>query len=96
VALVDTELQSGPSTRPVDEFRELARAQLPRLYSLARRLVGDDAERHARFVGKAQPCTFRFHPGTGTVDGRPKRRPGPARRGPLGRVATRRWWRAAA
>jgi RNA polymerase sigma-70 factor (ECF subfamily) len=27
-----------------ERFRELARAQLPRLYSLARRLVGDDAE----------------------------------------------------
>jgi RNA polymerase sigma-70 factor (ECF subfamily) len=26
------------------EFRELAREQLPRLYSIARRLVGDDAE----------------------------------------------------
>jgi RNA polymerase sigma-70 factor (ECF subfamily) len=25
-------------------FRELASAQLPRLYSIARRLVGDDAE----------------------------------------------------
>ena len=27
-----------------EDFRELARQQLPRLYSLARRLVGDDAE----------------------------------------------------
>lgn len=27
-----------------DSFRELARAQLPRLYSIARRLVGNDAE----------------------------------------------------
>jgi RNA polymerase sigma-70 factor (ECF subfamily) len=27
-----------------ERFRELARAQLPRLYSLARRLVGEDAE----------------------------------------------------
>jgi RNA polymerase sigma-70 factor (ECF subfamily) len=27
-----------------ERFRELARAQLPRLYSLARRLVGDEAE----------------------------------------------------
>ncbi|MDQ4094785.1 MAG: sigma-70 family RNA polymerase sigma factor [Actinomycetota bacterium] len=27
-----------------EEFKELAREQLPRLYSLARRLVGDDAE----------------------------------------------------
>jgi RNA polymerase sigma-70 factor (ECF subfamily) len=27
-----------------EQFRELARQQLPRLYSLARRLVGDDAE----------------------------------------------------
>lgn len=27
-----------------DEFRRLARAQLPRLYAIARRLVGDDAE----------------------------------------------------
>ena len=30
--------------RTAERFRELARAQLPRLYSLARRLVGDDAE----------------------------------------------------
>jgi RNA polymerase sigma-70 factor (ECF subfamily) len=30
--------------RTAECFRELARAQLPRLYSLARRLVGDDAE----------------------------------------------------
>ena len=29
---------------PAERFRDLARAQLPRLYSLARRLVGDDAE----------------------------------------------------
>jgi RNA polymerase sigma-70 factor (ECF subfamily) len=29
---------------PAERFRELAREQLPRLYSLARRLVGDDAE----------------------------------------------------
>src|SRR5215207_1616616 len=33
---------SGPD-QPVS-FRELAREQLPRLYSVARRLVGDDAE----------------------------------------------------
>jgi len=33
---------SGPD-QPVS-FRELASAQLPRLYSIARRLVGDDAE----------------------------------------------------
>ena len=31
-------------TSAVERFRELARAQLPRLYSLARGLVGDDAE----------------------------------------------------
>ena len=31
-----------PAGRP--EFRELAREQLPRLYSIARRLIGDDAE----------------------------------------------------
>ncbi|HEU4425597.1 MAG TPA: sigma-70 family RNA polymerase sigma factor [Pilimelia sp.] len=30
--------------RTAERFRELAREQLPRLYSLARRLVGDDAE----------------------------------------------------
>jgi RNA polymerase sigma-70 factor (ECF subfamily) len=30
--------------RTAERFRELAGAQLPRLYSLARRLVGDDAE----------------------------------------------------
>ena len=29
---------------PADPFRELAESQLPRLYALARRLVGDDAE----------------------------------------------------
>jgi RNA polymerase sigma-70 factor (ECF subfamily) len=31
-------------TDQLDGFRELASAQLPRLYSIARRLVGDDAE----------------------------------------------------
>jgi RNA polymerase sigma-70 factor (ECF subfamily) len=31
-------------TFTAERFRELARAQLPRLYSLARRLIGDEAE----------------------------------------------------
>ena len=41
---------SGTRTEPVQagmevpEFRDLARDQLPRLYSIARRLVGDEAE----------------------------------------------------
>ena len=40
----------GARTEPVQvgtevpEFRDLAREQLPRLYSIARRLVGDEAE----------------------------------------------------
>jgi RNA polymerase sigma-70 factor (ECF subfamily) len=38
------ELVERTRTDERDDFRELASAQLPRLYSIARRLVGDDAE----------------------------------------------------
>jgi RNA polymerase sigma-70 factor (ECF subfamily) len=41
------EADAGPSTRHSDakeRFRLLAEAQLPRLYTIARRLVGEDAE----------------------------------------------------
>jgi DNA-directed RNA polymerase specialized sigma24 family protein len=47
VALLDVRpggtVQESRTDQPVS-FRELASAQLPRLYSIARRLVGDDAE----------------------------------------------------
>jgi len=47
VALLDVRpggtVQDSRTDQPVS-FRELASAQLPRLYSIARRLVGDDAE----------------------------------------------------
>jgi hypothetical protein len=47
VALLDVRpggtVQDPRTDQPVS-FRELASAQLPRLYSIARRLVGDDAE----------------------------------------------------
>jgi hypothetical protein len=46
VALLDVRprgtVQDSRTDQPVS-FRELASAQLPRLYSIARRLVGDDA-----------------------------------------------------
>jgi DNA-directed RNA polymerase specialized sigma24 family protein len=48
VAVDAVEVSHGPdAVGPVGaagEFRELAREQLPRLYSIARRLVGEDAE----------------------------------------------------
>ena len=37
-------MASATAVDKKEEFKELAREQLPRLYSLARRLVGDDAE----------------------------------------------------
>jgi hypothetical protein len=47
VALLDVRpggtVHDSRTDQPVS-FRELASAQLPRLYSIARRLVGDDAE----------------------------------------------------
>jgi RNA polymerase sigma-70 factor (ECF subfamily) len=45
--MVDTEADArvtDPSTDEAEGFRALAREQLPRLYSLARRLIGPDAE----------------------------------------------------
>jgi RNA polymerase sigma-70 factor (ECF subfamily) len=44
VALVRVALGRALESSTVDSFRQLARQQLPRLYGMARRLVGDDAE----------------------------------------------------
>jgi RNA polymerase sigma-70 factor, ECF subfamily len=47
VSSVFPKADAGPSTRESaakERFRLLAEAQLPRLYTIARRLVGDDAE----------------------------------------------------
>ena len=49
-------VQTAPAD-PDPSFRDLAREQLPRLLSIARRLVGDDAE------DAVQDCLLKaFHP----------------------------------
>jgi len=42
--MVDVDARHADTTVDGSSFRDLAREQLPRLYSLARRLTGDDAE----------------------------------------------------
>jgi len=42
--MVDVDARHADTTVGGSSFRDLAREQLPRLYSLARRLAGDDAE----------------------------------------------------
>jgi RNA polymerase sigma-70 factor (ECF subfamily) len=43
-ALTERQVATETSAEQKDRFRELASAELPRLYGIARRLVGDDAE----------------------------------------------------
>jgi RNA polymerase sigma-70 factor, ECF subfamily len=42
--ITETAMTETPRAEPAQRFRELAREQLPRLYGIARRLVGSEAE----------------------------------------------------